>query len=273
MPKQFADGYKLFQAGGALLPEQVTVKSVVLMGRSETGRPKDFTRAWTKCTAAFRQTRSSRTLALSCRTACPTSGRARGHYFAYYPEKVTDQTPAIVFLHGFGGNFLFYTYLLKEEFPKAVVLVPSWGASWGDGTMQYLDDMYKDVKRRKSFSVRKPCLMAISAGGPAGFRLYNAKPDRFACYVSLASAPALKIVPELKDNLKILMINGKQDSGFKVTYVESLASKMAERLPHFQLHVVDGDHFFLLSKREETFRIIKKFVEKEANWPSNEAHP
>jgi pimeloyl-ACP methyl ester carboxylesterase len=131
--------------------------------------------------------------------------------------------------------------------------------------MQYLDDMYKDVKRKRSLSIRKPCLMAISAGGPAGFRFYNEQPDRFSCFVSIASAPSLDIVPRLKGNLKILMVNGRQDSGFRIAQVQAIASKLAMRLPHFQFHIVDGDHFFLLAKREETFRVIKAFLEKEAS--------
>ena len=114
----------------------------------------------------------------------------QGHYFACYPPKIADDTPVIVFLHGFGGNFLFYAYLLKEAFPDTVILLPSWGGSWRDGTLQYLDDMAADVKRRKSLDVQRPCLMAISAGGPAGFRLYNERPDRFSGYVALASAPS-----------------------------------------------------------------------------------
>jgi len=44
---------------------------------------------------------------------------------------------------------------------------------------------------------------------------------------------------------------GKQDSGFRIAHVQSIASKLAKRLPHFEFHALDGDHFFLLSKREE----------------------
>jgi pimeloyl-ACP methyl ester carboxylesterase len=197
---------------------------------------------------------------------------SHGHYFAYYPDKASDDSQVIVFLHGFGGNLLFYTYVLKEEFPNAIVLLPSWGASWEDGTMRYLDDMYQDVKQKRSLSIRNPCLMAISAGGRAGFRLYNEHPDRFSCYVSLASAPSLASVPKLKDDLRILMVNGKQDRDFGIAHVQSIASKLSPRLPHFQIEVLDGDHYFLLSKREETFRAIKAFLATEAKERTRNQH-
>ncbi len=275
-PKQFAEGYKLFQAGGAIIPEEVTVKSVLLMGNAKIGLTAKETRGLYANLDRVYGSIAADPLFKDVPSALPyclgDTRPSRGHYFAYYPQKVADDTQVIVFLHGYGGNFLFYTYLLKEEFPKAVVLLPSWGASWHDGTMQYLDDMYKDVKRKRSLSIGKPCLMAISAGGPAGFRLYNEQPDRFSCYVSLASAPPLAMVPVLKDKLKVLMINGKQDSGFRLTHVQSIASKLAERLPDFELHVLDGDHFFLLSKREETFRAVKAFLAKHAS-PEAKSQP
>ena len=69
-------------------------------------------------------------------------------------------------------------------------------------------------------------------------------------------------MPQLKNDLKILMVNGRQDSRFPLSAVQSLTEPLAQRLPHFRLHVLDGDHFFLLSKREETFRAIKAFLEK-----------
>ena len=36
-PKQFAEGYKLFQAGGAHLPERLTVEGVIVMGNAQIG--------------------------------------------------------------------------------------------------------------------------------------------------------------------------------------------------------------------------------------------
>lgn len=264
VPKKFRDGYQLFQAVAGYLPEGVTVKGVILMGHGQIGLGPEATRRLyagldrvyrgIAADPLFRDIPSALPYCLSDKR--PT----RGHCFAYYPAKITDETPVIIFLHGFGGNFLFYIYVLKEEFPESVILLPSWSGSWYDGTQQYLDDMLKDVKRRRSLAPRRPCLMAISGGGPAGFRLYNAAPDRFACYVSIASAPSLATVPALKKDLRILMVNGKKDAGFPVAVVQSIAGKIAERLPHFRIQLVDADHFFLLSKREETFRTIRAFL-------------
>ncbi len=272
--KSFADGYKVFQATAGVLPEGMIVKGVVAMGQPQIGLTAKETQglyanldrvyASISVDPLFRDVRSVLPDCLSDKRA------TQGHYFAYYPPKISDDTQVVVFLHGFGGNFLFYTYLLKEEFPKAVILVPSFGASWRDGTMRYLDDMYKDVKQKHSLAIRKPCLMAISAGGPAGFWIYNQHPDRFSCLVSLASAPSPGVVPTLKADERILMINGRNDSGFPIAKVQLTADKIAERLPHFQFQIVEGDHFFLLSKRDETFKTLRAFFGKQSGRVNND---
>ena len=37
VPKRFAEGYKLFQAAGDLVPEETVVKEAILMGKSQLG--------------------------------------------------------------------------------------------------------------------------------------------------------------------------------------------------------------------------------------------
>jgi pimeloyl-ACP methyl ester carboxylesterase len=146
-------------------------------------------------------------------------------------------------------------------------VLPSWGASWYDGTAQYLDDMQKDLLRRRRITLGKPWLMGISAGGPKGFQLYDAQPQRFAGYVSVASTPPLVLVRKMKPELRILMLNGKLDKGFRPEHAQWVADQLSPRLPHFQLHLIDADHFLMLSKREETFRAIKDFMQKEGGKP------
>jgi pimeloyl-ACP methyl ester carboxylesterase len=270
-PDNFANGYKLFQVAGQYLPEEYTVKGVVLLGRSRVRLTDAASRTlYTGLDQVYRAITAD-PLFQNVRSALPyclsNQRPTHGHYFAYYPGKLTPDTPTIIFLHGFGGNFHFYIYLLKEEFPGAVILAPSWDGSWRDGTAEYLDDMEKDVKRRTSHVVRRPYLMAISAGGPAGFRLYNAQPERFSCYVSLASIPPQATVPGLKTTLRTLMLNGKRDSGVPIGAVESIARELAGRLPDFRFRALDGDHFFMLLEREKTFRIIKSFMTKIAGAP------
>ncbi len=52
-----------------------------------------------------------------------------GHYLLYRPAELRDPHPTLVFLHGFGGNFQFYTWALKTAFPDHVILTPSWASA------------------------------------------------------------------------------------------------------------------------------------------------
>jgi hypothetical protein len=268
VPKQFEEGYKIFKKSGASVPESVLVKSILLLGNTQLGLTKASSKMLSEHLEQVYRSIDNDPLFRNLPSALPyclsDKRPTKGHYFAYYPAKLTEKTPVIVFLHGFSGNVQFNAYLLKEEFPDAVILLPSWGISWHNGDLQYISDMLKDVREKKSITISTPILMAISAGGPTGFRLYNENPDYFSCFISLASAPPLNTVPTLKRNLKILMVNGKKDTIFPISKVQSTAAKLTAQLSHFRLEVLDSDHFFLLSKREETFNAIKSFLEKEA---------
>ena len=57
----------------------------------------------------------------------PTKGRAT----VYLPDRLTLATKLLVFLHGYGGSFLWYQHYLSERFPDRVILCPAYGISGG----------------------------------------------------------------------------------------------------------------------------------------------
>ena len=153
-----------------------------------------------------------------------------------------------------GGNFQFYTWVLKEEFPNAVILAPSWGMDWRSGSATYLKDMLADAERRVGIRLRKPWLMAISAGGYGGFSLYNQMSATFSGYVCLAATPGdncrrtaspgyESLDTQWKDRYDASDCCCQETGGIgqAITFRRSLQKK------------IEGDHFFLLSKRNETF--------------------
>src|SRR5688500_14684884 len=119
--------------------------------------------------------------------AISADANRKAHYFLYRPSRVTDETPVIVFLHGFGGNFQFYTYLLKEAFPDRVIIAPSCGIAWPVEGVPLLDEVLDDAARRLGVRLSRPWLLAISAGGPAGFAAYATAPQRYHGFVCLVS--------------------------------------------------------------------------------------
>ena len=267
VPRALKKNEPLFRAGLERLPESLLVVGALVVGSGDlnlsTKQATDLsllvTDAYTKIIPdpAFRNTPSALPFCFS------TKRQTTGHYFLYRPEKIPDNPVCIVFLHGHGGNFQFYTWVLKEEFPDAIILAPSWGVSWARGSTTYLKDMFADAEHRVGVNLSKPWLMAISAGGRGGFLIYNQMPTGFSGYVCLASLPGLSEARQLHQDLKILMLNGTADAMVPIALARKHAEIARRAVPTLVTKEIEGSHFFLLSKREETFGAIRDFMKPE----------
>ena len=181
-----------------------------------------------------------------------------GHYFLYRPAAVDAKTPVIIFLHGFGGNFQYYTWMMKQSFADAVVIAPSYGIAWSREGRGYFDEVLADAGRRLGVSIRRPWLVALSAGGPAGFDFYDRSPERFRGLICLASCPQPDQIATIKPGLKILMINGVRDDRFPIATVRQTIAPLHPQTVELE----DADHFFLLTDRERTIRLMKNFLDR-----------
>jgi len=194
-----------------------------------------------------------------------TTRPTTGHYFLHRPAKMPEDPACIVFLHGYGGNFLFYTWLLKQEFPDAVLLIPSWSMSWDGGSATFLTDMLRDAEKRSGINLDDTWLMGISAGGRGGFPIYNQLSHRFRGFVCLANAPRTADARALKPDLRILMLNAKEDGMVPVAIARRQAKLVRKRVRDFTYLEGPGTHFFLLTNRKNTFDAIRKFMGREVD--------
>src|SRR5205807_2475525 len=107
----------------------------------------------------------------------------------------------------------------------------------------------------------RPWLMAISAGGPAAFTIYNSAPTKFSGLVSLASSPEPSDIAAARGNVRILMINGAKDDRFPIEYVRDAVSQLRPRVSGLDYEELAGaDHFFLLTRPEKAFAVMKDFM-------------
>ncbi len=265
-PPSLEREYALFQKSLPFLSEGLVVLSVISFGAQETDvSPQQqqalmagFNDVYLNIAHDEAMRRVPHSLAYSYQSVTPT----QGHYYAYWPEHVTPDTPSIIFLHGFGGNFLYYTWLLKEEFPDAIILLPTYTYSWFDGSLDYLREAEADFEaRHPGVAIDDPWLIALSAGGPAGFRLYNAAPDDFAGFVCLASAPLGLRARDFKRDLNIYMLNGATDDRIDIDDVRQMAKQFQRQIPGLKYQELPGDHFFMLTDRKETFERVRSYME------------
>ncbi len=170
-----------------------------------------------------------------------------GHYFLYIPKRVSKDTDVLVFLHGFGGNFLFYLKVLKDQFPDHIIVLPSWGATWANGNARYIREVYIDVEQRFGIKIGKAHLMSISGGGAISFDIYQQNKVWFKDLTVLASAVAEASVGHLDGDLSILTINGISDDRFPIAFVRERNAELRRAAPMTVSSELPGDHFFFLS--------------------------
>lgn len=245
-------------------PEGVSVQGALSMGSRELGltpeQGNELSQLMTKVyqeiakDPAFSETPS----ALSYSYA--TTQQRQGHYFLIVPPNPGPQTKTVIFLHGFGGNFLFYPWVLKRAFPEAVILCPTWSISWVGGSDAYLQDLVRDAQKRTGVRIQKPWLLGLSAGGRGGFPLYNQHPDRYQGFICIANAPTDQVIAQLKPDLNMLMLNGTEDKMVPVNIARKQAAKTKRKVPGFQYQELKGNHFFLLTQEQETIQALRQFM-------------
>ena len=265
LPNSVKANEQLFRLGLQTLPESLLVVGALVIGSGDLGLSATQSTNLTPLVAdvyskiytdpAFSNAPSALPYCFS--PTKPTSG----HYFLYRPDKMPADPTCIVFLHGYGGNFQFYTWVLKQEFPDAVILTPSWGISWHRGSTTYIKDMLADAERRTGLSFDQPWLMGISAGGRGGFTIYNQMSSQFKGYVCIANAPETRIARSLRNDLHILMLNGTHDEMVPLHVARQQMQLAKRRVPALSYQEINGDHFFLLSNRKHAFGAIREFME------------
>ena len=260
-------GYEAtFRTGLANLPESLLVTGGLSMGGSAMGLSTNqatkllplVSDAYAKIAVdpAFTNVPSALPYCFS-----PTKPKI-GHYFLYRPDEIPKDPECIVFLHGYAGNFQFYPWVLKEAFPKTVILAPSWSISWHDGSARYVEDALADAEQRLGVKLTTPWLIGLSAGGRVGFKVYQRMADRFAGFVCLVNAPETAVARSLRRDLKILMINGTEDELVPIEIARRQAALAKQRLPTLKFRELEGGHFLILAHREETFGTIREFMQR-----------
>ena len=184
----------------------------------------------------------------------------QGHYYLYKPKKITRSTPSIIFLHGFGGNFLFYLKIMKEQFPDHIILFPTHSYSWLRGGSRYLHETIEHLESTQKIQLNKPCLFALSAGGPAGLRIYNEEPFYFKGLIMITSFFHKLKAKDFETSLKILVLNGTKDERLPIKRVRIKRDKFQRRIPGLKFKELPYDHFLMLTQSKDCFSPIKKYM-------------
>lgn len=195
-----------------------------------------------------------------------------GHYFLYVPPRLDRRSPApaLVFLHGSGGNFKAYTWLLSRVADECgmVLICPSYGMGNWDSqagihtVAAALDDAGKSVP----LDMNRIHLAGLSNGGLGVSRVAaSGLGKRFRSLIFLSAvcdeaAIATNAFQEQWLGKPVLIITGTDDDRVPLDYVGGYVSSMRISGARIEMSTYEGaDHFLFFSHRDRCLEQLARW--------------
>ncbi len=203
-----------------------------------------------------------------------TLGQFRdGHYYHYIPAKVdrTKPTPALVFLHGSGGNFKAYIWLLSKLADELgiTVIAPTFGlGNWEKkGGYEAITHAIADAGKHAAIDPDHIHLMGLSNGGKGLCLAESADGPKFRSLIFLSAVLHTRNRPaELAARLQprpVLILSGGSDDRVPWEYVSDYAEKLKAGGLDVTTHRFAGeDHFVFFRKRAEVLQLVSAWVRR-----------
>lgn len=184
----------------------------------------------------------------------PTKGAALMHI----PANANAKSPAIVFLHGYGGSFLWYLHWLAEALPDHIIIAPAYGISPAYPSFAYLAESVEAASKRLGFEIQKPTLIGLSAGAFGACRAFVKNPDRYARLICLAGFPPEDVLQKFGHAQQVHFIAGAREPFVTSGKLRTTLQTVRASCPSATMTLIpDADHFFMLSRPEETIKALK----------------
>lgn len=186
-----------------------------------------------------------------------------GHYLLYVPRDLPKDrpAPALVFLHGSGGNFKAYPWLLSKVADKLgmVLVCPSYGlGKWEPkSTVTLVRLALADAGKVVPLDSKQVHLMALSNGGLGASYLARDLGERFKSMTLISPVMEKEFLDSAKFAARwkekpVFVITGGQDDRVPADYVQQGVELMQRRRANVTFRSVAGaDHFLLFSHRNE----------------------
>jgi hypothetical protein len=167
---------------------------------------------------------------------------------------------AILYLHGFGGNFTLQCWLIGEagEQVGALTFCPSTdpnGEWWNEQGIAILEESLSYLHQR---GFQRIYLAGLSNGGIGSSRLAGRFKNDLAGLILISGVDPNAAIT----GLPILIIQGKNDQRIPAAVAEQYAALSA---PNSTYRLFDGDHFILLKEADQVQASI-------ADWITQQEH-
>jgi Putative esterase len=204
---------------------------------------------------AFRTAPSSLPYCLSEET--PSHGRA----LVYRPKGSHQNTRCLVYLHGYGGSFLWDQQLLAEAFPDRIIISPAYGISSATVPPAYIAECLAATARHLGHSLSTPGLIGLSAGGFGALRVYTKSPKMFSRAIVMAAYPPADILQQFSPALSVYFVVGARESYVQSGEFQRALNAIRPRIGKLEFNILpQADHYFLLAQRERAVNILQNWL-------------
>jgi pimeloyl-ACP methyl ester carboxylesterase len=179
----------------------------------------------------------------------------------YVPRNIGPDTQSVVFLHGYGGSFLWCLHVLVEAFPEAVIVCPAYGISADGIPSAYVRETVAEAARVVGVPLKTPALVGLSAGGFGACKVYVDTPKEWRRLICLAAYAPDTTLTRYGKGMDVRFLAGTEEQFVAGGYFKRGVRQAEERgaLVHSRL-MPDCGHFFLLEKREESLAILRDWM-------------
>ena len=196
----------------------------------------------------------------------------RGHYFLYVPAGVDRSTPrpALVFLHGSGGNFKAYTWLLAKVADRlgCVLIAPSFGmGDWREpDTSRVIEAVLEDAAGALPLDQSRLHLIGLSNGGLGVSQAGASIGNRFQSLTFLSPVIDTRAIVSADftrhwRGRPIRIMTGATDDRVPLDFVLQAADTLRSGGAELSLRTVENaDHFLLFSHQAEVLRQIESWL-------------
>lgn len=184
-----------------------------------------------------------------------------GLALVHVPTGADARTPVLLFMHGYGGSFLWYQHLLAEHFGNHIIVCPAHGINTSTITSEYVQECVQAVGLRLGRPVLKPVLMGLSAGGFGACDVYTKHPERFDRLICLAAYPPEDLLLKFPRDARAAFIAGGCEYFVKSGDFARRTAKVRQMAPATQAFTVpQADHFFLLRHTTLTMAKLREWM-------------
>ncbi len=195
-----------------------------------------------------------------------------GHYYLYVPRRLNraEPQPVLVFLHGSGGNFKAYTWLLAKVADRVgcVVVAPSFGmGNWSaPESRRVVEAALADAGRVVALDASRQHVMGLSNGGLGVSQVAADAGERFASLVYLSPVFDEGALTSAAFRTKwrgrhVLVLSGTEDNRTPFDYVSDEVVTMRAGGAKVELVEFKGaDHFLFFSHEDAVLSRLETWL-------------